>query len=187
MRKVVLDLRSEDTVKRSMKEVRQSFQTLYGVDSDVILRKIARNIEVFYIRPMMNELRRTPPRRRYPIDYPVEYVSDRQRRYVMWLLDGKPYERTNKIVNAWGYKVKKGRGKISIEVFNKIPEFKYVVGLIGTGKSQRSIKRYLKPMQPFHAKTGWRPAHEIVEKYVSKARKSSAKTIRNWTQQSSAG
>lgn len=186
VRRVILDLSTADSAKRSIGEINKAFGDLTeGKASEVMLKRVARRVEVFHIRPMMSELKEVPPKRTYPDDYPIEYKSEQQERFVRWLLGGKPYQRTNRIVNGWGYKVRIRRGRISIEVANKIPEFKFVVGLIGTGTSPRSIKRYLKPMQPFHMKTGWKPAHEIITEYVTRAKEDSVATIRQWLQQSS--
>ena len=186
VRRLLVDLRSADAARRSIKEINRAFADITtGKASEVMLKKLARKVEIYYVRPMMAELREIPPSRTYPDDYPIEYKSDKQRRYVMWLLGGKPYERTNRIVNGWGYKLHTKRGRISVEVTNKVPESKFVVGLIGTGTSTRSIKRYLAPIQPFHVKTGWKPAHEIVTTYIAKAKEDSVATIKEWLQQSS--
>lgn len=181
--RLVLDLRTADAAYKSLRDINKAFNFAEGKATDVMLRRVARKVEVTYIKPMMRELTEVPPKRKYPDDYPLNFVSDLQRRYVMWLLGGKPYQRTNRIVNGWGYRVRTRRGRVSVEVANKIPEYKYVVGLIGTGTSSRSIKRYLKPMQPFHMITGWKPAHEIVTEYITKAKEDSVETVRKWLQQ----
>lgn len=182
-RRLIIDLRSQDTAKRSIREINAAFKQLtssHGKPVEIMMRRVARHVEVMHIRPMIAELREKPRKRTWPDDYPIKYKSDIQRRKVMWLLNGKPYERSNKIVNGWGYKLKTKRGRISIEIENKVPEFKYVVGLIGTGTSRRSIRRYLKPMQPFHRITGWQPAHETVTKHIGEAKESAGNAVRKW-------
>lgn len=182
LRKVILDLRSASGVKRSLHDINKTFANVssYGTTSQYLLRLLTRYMSRHYFNPMLRELQETPPKRSYPDDYPITYVSPRQRRYVAWLLDGEPHERTNNIVKAWSYRIKQRRGKLSVEINNDIPESAYVVGNIGLGLSTRSIKRYTKPMQPFHKKTGWKPAHEIVRKYVTKAQEESSSVIQRW-------
>lgn len=181
VKRLIIDLRTADTTRRSLTEINNFFGNFGGeTASSVLLKRVARKIEIFHIRPMMLELKDKPRKRTYPDEYPIEYVSDKQERFVRALLGGKPYKRSNRIVNGWGYKIRVNRGRFSIEVANKIPEFKYVVGLIGTGTSRRSIKRYLKPMQPFHMITGWKPAHETITEYVTEAREDARETIREW-------
>lgn len=187
VRRVIIDIRDADSARRSIRELNRLFKNMTdGTSSptEYMLRRLSRKIEVFYIKPLIAELRTAPPKRTYPDDYPVVYKSTKQRKYVMWLLDGQPYERQNNIVNGWGYKIKISRGKVSIKIDNDVPEFKYVVGLIGTGTSQRSIKRYLEPMQPYHAITGWKPAHEPITRYIQDAKEDSIATIKKWLTES---
>ena len=182
-RRIVIDLRSSKAVSKTQQRLQRELgiRGSQGFFTEKMLRDLARKLEVFYIKPMLAELREAPSRRTYPKDYPIEFVSDVQRRYVMWLLGGKPYRRKNQIINAWGYKTRiRANGSISFEVFNDAPHMKYVVGLIGMGKSRRSIKRYTKHIQPFHQKTGWKPAYEIVQQYIGEAQEDAVATVKEW-------
>jgi hypothetical protein len=119
---------------------------------------------------MMRELRnQSPPERSYPQDYPIKFVSNKQRRFVMATLKGKPYKRTNSLSNGWYYRIRTSKSKISVTIGNRNNYAGYVVGKFGAGTSKRQMKRYIKPIQPFHSKTGWKPAYATVQKYLIKA------------------
>lgn len=138
--------------------------------SSVDTRKYAERIRRRYLTPMMRELKnQTPPHRSYPQDYPIQYVSEKQRRFVMALLRGKPYKRTHGLSKGWYYRMRTSGSKISVTIGNRRNYAGYVIGKFGVGISKRQIKRYLKPMQPFHKKTGWKPAHKTVQKYLLNA------------------
>ena len=177
--KTVLDVRSSRDAARTIKELRAK-TTRFTQDEKKMAKDIQRMIETDYLKPMLRELRKIPNKRQYPEDYPIKFKSDKQRRFVMSKLVGKPYRRKGILKSGWRFRTRTDGSKVKIKVFNKSPVSKYAVGLVGYGKSPRSIKRYLQPIQPFHTKTGWRPAYEIVQEYVDKANKEATTRLENW-------
>lgn len=175
---IILDLRDLEGLNRSIKHLDKISR--YYKDANQMLRDLGREIELQYIRPMMNELKDVPPRRKYPEDYPIRFTSDLQRRYVGWKLGGKPYQRRNRLIDAYGYKVRVYKRQLSVNVFNEWEGHKYVVGKIGLGRSKTSIRRYTKQIQEFHKTTGWSPAYKIVQKYHDKAKEFVRERATEW-------
>lgn len=177
--RVLIDLRTEKGVVATQKRLRRTRDEIS--DSNKILKKISRTVERKYMRPMMAELRKTPPSRSYPDEYPIQFTSDAQRKYVMMLLNGGPYDRTGNLPRGWFYRMRVRRSRfLSIKVANKYPESRYVVGDIGSGISQRAIRRYQKPIQAFHLKTGWKPAYEPVGKAIRLAKEEARDILQKW-------
>lgn len=146
------------------------------------LKEYASLLRRKHLRNMRRALKRqVPPRRKYPQDYPLEWTSEKQRKYVWgYILKGKPYTRKNKIQSGWKNKVSIRSNRIVVEMKNSYPESKFVVGLIGMGESKKSIKKYIKPIQRFHTITGWKPAYITVQKYINRAKEDGEKLAEEW-------
>lgn len=166
-RKIYITLTNTENVKKSIRRIREIKK---GIRNDSMYRKISNKAQVKFIRPLLRELQFVPPKRRYPEDYPIKYTTSKQRRYVMWLLNGKPYVPTNKVVGEWTAKIKyeARKNRFAITVKNETEYYGYVVGFYGLGVSRRQIKRYLKPMQGFHIDRGWKPIYKPYQKYINK-------------------
>ena len=89
---------------------------------------------------LLSELRYTPGK----VKYPIQWASEKQRRWYFANAAQIPYQRTGNMVAAWKAGVTVGDDAVAMFVENKSKALKYV-----TGKRQ----------QPFHANTGW-PRHE---------------------------
>ena len=179
--RVVLDLTSADSIKQAKDRIGSMYH--YYRDRKSFLEDMRSRLRRKYVKKMLRELKEVPDKREYPDDYPIEFTSDKQRRFVMSKLNGKPYVRTNKIVNSWSVKFKNERGKLTLQVKNKAPEHIYVVGKVGFGVSRRSLRRYKRPIQQFHVKTGWQPAYEIIQKYQQKMEEEADDIIEEWLQE----
>jgi hypothetical protein len=143
------------------------------------IKEIERKIKVRYMYPMMRKLKKYPEKRRYPQDYPIEFTSDKQRKYVMWLLEGKPYRRTGDLRKSWKFNVEYVGSKLRIKVYNELDHYIYIVGYLGLGLSSRSVSRYIKPMQRFHTLTGWNPAYKYTRHYGLRIRSEANDMIRD--------
>lgn len=179
-RRTVLDLRDLKSTQETYKRLRASRNHINNSDS--FLRGLRSRIISRYMRPMLRELREYPPRRKYPDDYPIEWTSLKQMRYVMgFVLKGKPYKRTGKLAAGWQYRVKiYKKSRISFHLKNDTDYSMFVKGRFGTGTSRRSIKRYIKPMQRFHMITGWQEAYDPVGKYIKRAKAYAIEETREW-------
>lgn len=139
--------------------------------SERLIQDDIKYIEQRYLKPLMRDLRYTPRHRVYPKDYPIKFVSDKQRRFVMAKLAGKPYKRTGKLQRGWHYSIKPDKhGRIMLRIWNESPIAKYVVGEVGLGTSMRSAKRYRQSIQAYHRQGGWRPAQDRVDKMLKRMR-----------------
>lgn len=169
-RGVTVDVTSSRSVKNAI-EYTKSLGKTASISSPETLHRYAERIRRRFLIPMMRELRdQKPPKRKYPEDYPIQFVSERQRRFVMATLRGKPYRRTNGLSKGWYYRMKIKGNKITVTIGNRKNYAGYVVGKFGVGVSKRQIRRYMKPMQPYHRQTGWKPAHVTIQKYLKKAK-----------------
>lgn len=175
----VLDIRNSRTASRTAKKIRDEILR-FQRDETEMTRDVERMIERDYLRPMLKELRKAPPRRMYPYDYPIEYVSDKQRRFVHAKLGGNPYKRTRNSAKGWKHRVKSEAGVISLKVWNKQGYTQFVRGTVGFGSSNRSMKRYISPIQPYHETTGWTPAYKIVQKYINEAKEEAQTYAEEW-------
>lgn len=175
---IVIDVHNLASLKKS----RQQFAKIrsYYADEKDMLTAVSRKMETDYIEPMMRELRKKPRKRSYPSQYPIQFTSVKQRMYVMAHLKGKPYKRTNSLVNGFDYTLKIQDGTINFKLDNSDPKSRYVVGKWGMGRSSSSIRRYTKDIQRFHTITGWPPAYTTVQKYMIPAREEAIATIRDW-------
>lgn len=102
---------------------------------------------------MLDELRAQPG----PPHYPLRWKSDRQRRYVMWLLRSEgnlPYQRTGELAQGWEVNIASSDAGGAITVENAVPYAQYVEG---------------DAAQPFHLDTGWPQAAPIIARYAEEA------------------
>lgn len=159
-----------------------------------IAQELGRELEEFYIKPLIHDLQYYPPEPNGKIDW----TSDKQRKYVMMLLRRKAkdegrepgdikYRRTYKLRDSWHYEVKVSMGKkgiIRVRLYNDAESYdpikgettqyaKFVQGAFGVGRSATSVRRYRKYMQKFHRDTGWREAaprvrnsYDMMEEYA---------------------
>ena len=102
---------------------------------------------------LLDQLRVTPPRPRYPL----RWTSERQRRFVMAKLREQgtlPYQRTGAYVDGYRVDERLGprRGRITLR--NTTPYAPFVGGRFDTGAWQ----------QGFHADTGWPMAAPLAER-----------------------
>lgn len=162
-----IDLTNMQTIKQTRSRLKSVVSKLSGLDNE--LERIKKRIEAEVVKPMMFDLKDYPRPRQYPEDYPIQFVSDAQRKYVMAKLNGKPYQRTGAIRRGWRYKLYVTDGKIILKLGNKSKHAQYVQGLYGLGDRERHIKRYRKPIMPYHMKTGWQEAHPIIHDAQRKA------------------
>lgn len=177
--KIVINIGSRKSVAAAKKQV-EAIQNRYK-DTDAMLMEFSKRIEKEYMKPMLRKLKNeVPTKRRYPSDYPLEFTSEKQRRYVMWKLNGKPYKRSHELERGWFYRVNQKSGKITITIGNDKKYSKFVVGKFGLGFSSRQKRRYVEPQQKFHQVTGWLPAHKTVQKYLIKAKNASTTLVNQW-------
>lgn len=177
MVKQLIDLSSVNSLKQTITRVDKLKSELIKNES---LDEYTEYIESKYIRPMIKELKKTPRKRHYPNDYPIEFKSDRQRRFVMSKLGGKPYRRKGSITRGWKYKFYSKDNLIRLKLENVNRSSLFVRGRFGIGKSSSSIRRYTKSIQPFHLKTGWKPAYKIVHKWMDKLKRDNKTDLSNW-------
>lgn len=99
---------------------------------------------------MLEELRATPGAPKYPL----QWASDKQRRFVMAKLrrEGNlPYRRTGALEKSWRADVVLSEGSGTFSVVNDDPSSIYVQGDYA---------------QPMHLATGWPQAAPIISKYA---------------------
>jgi hypothetical protein len=132
-----------------------SAPSLTATGTNLVTRRLATEI--------LRELRAAPARPRYPI----QWTSEKQRRYVMAMLrrtNNLPYRRTGKLVRGW-----KSNKKIDVRggifaVENKVKYAGYVQGPFGS-KAKAGEQR----QQKFHRRSGWPSAPDVVARYRKKA------------------
>lgn len=182
--RVIVDLSTYSGITAAKAQLKTIYNTYKNPEGFLV--KFEKTLKAKYIRPMLRELKAYPNRRKWPADYPsgeLEWTSEAQRRFVMMKLrkeDNFPFERNNALKRGWNTKTKISAGKLSIRINNRRPESKYVVGLVGLGKSASSVRRYMRPMQRFHGITGWQPAYKTVQKYMGRAKEDAVATLKQW-------
>jgi len=123
---------------------------------NALVADIGRDVANDYTPLLERELAtNVPPKRSFPSDYPIEWVSDAQRRAFFAKTKGKPYVRTGQLANSWTVDVTTEGGIFSINVRNPANAAKYVYGSL----SRQSPGRF---QQRFHKITGWPVAAEII-------------------------
>jgi hypothetical protein len=178
--KLVLNLQNVKETGKTVNRLRRIAS--YFNRKEVVLTEMADTISKKYMKRMLRDYKRQiPQRRKWPEDYPIEFVSRKQQAKVMILLKGKPYQRRNRIQTGWEYKITTlNRDKIVIKFGNKWPDSKYVVGTIGFSNKSRFINEYTKHIQPFHTITGWQPAYVTYQKYMKKAVNEANNIAKRW-------
>lgn len=108
--------------------------------------RFARNVRADfnqYIRlGLLAQLRRTPAK----VHYPIEWASEKQRRWYFANADQIPYQRTGKLAAGWRTDITVSDAAIVFSILNKVKYERYVSG---------------SRQQPFHRNTGW-PLHADV-------------------------
>lgn len=126
-----------------------------------------------YIDPLVDKLKKYPRTR--DRSKKVDWASEDQKKYMMWMWRKNriklPHRRTKKLQKGWEGEVTYDdqEQQISIEIKNTNPRSQYVVGKVGFSKAISDIKKYEKPIQPFHKKL-WKPAHAVIQPVVEKIR-----------------
>lgn len=178
-KKFQIDLSSPEGIKNSIKDIEKLKR--YYKNKDMPMRRIKQKIETTDLRYLLNELREYPPPR--DTSEKIQFVSAKQRKYVMRLLKGKGYKRTGQLAKGWNFVIVKTGTAIKIKITQTTPYAQYVIGKFGMGKSRRSIGRYTKTQQPFHVKTGWRPAYksyQLVQEKIAELKEQTLVYFRKW-------
>jgi len=113
-------------------------------------------------------LKAEPRTRTYPADYPLEWTSDKQRRYVMWLLrttNRFPYVSTHELSNAWDVWGTMDKGEMVITIKNPSHAAEFVYGTL----SFRGVNEAKRTQQRFHQITGWQTAVETANFFFDEA------------------
>lgn len=142
---------------------------------------IAREMQYAVLNPMLALLRVYPARQ---IGMKMRWKSEKQKRYVLMKLRKEknlPYKRTMGLARGWTAtaRVNPNTGSLQITTANlatsrdargrRVKFARYVIGDIGLGKSERSIRRYADPIQPFHQDRGWQPAALTIMRFYDRA------------------
>lgn len=110
---------------------------------------------------VINGLAFTPPRRRWPQDYPIEWTSERQRRAYFATNGfgaGIPYSRTGRLQDGW--RLTKNEFDVVFENPSRIGKF--VFGTFDIPEADA-----LRAMQRFHAITGWKPVYTTAQTWFA--------------------
>jgi len=129
----------------------------------------------------LDELRFTPPK----VKYPIQWTSEKQRRAFFATKGfgrGIPTKRTGKLQASWKIVGKMVNGKYVLAVTNPEAYSPFVVG----GINFKSQKQAIQPMQQFHRNTGWQPVQDTVvfwyDTFQELFNKRYEKTLREFTQ-----
>jgi hypothetical protein len=109
--------------------------------------------EDFVLRVLQQE----PDVRQYPSDYPIEWESRPQERFVKGFILQKdsqgniiPYKRSGRLARSWGYGLKNVTKGVKFFFKNPTRIAKYVYG-----SASKVVTNARKFQQRFHAITGW--------------------------------
>lgn len=176
--RMVLDFSDLRTFTDTIQRLERS-RTYYSEGGKQRLRQFKSEVQSQFMNPMLQELGFEPG------DSPpgnfAKRATPRQKRYYWWAVsqgliqtdaNGK-YIRTHELSGGWVVEVDLTFGRrnvITLRTHNKKRYSLYVVGRISLGKTQKSVKNYLQPVQKFHRYTGWMPASPIIQKYYAAAR-----------------
>ena len=148
------------TVVSDNDEWLRDLQQVHAVAGERIETYARREVRPFVSQQVDKTLRQEPRVRQYPNDYPLEWASEKQRKYVMAKLrreNNLPYRRTHDFVHAWHVTADYTRGLSSIVIYNDAetddgqPLEQYV-----TGRRQ----------QPYHHITGWPSSGSVIQVIV---------------------
>lgn len=164
-RLTVIDLSNPQSMTQSINAISGMRDRIAKADRSV-LREVQKVIRRKHISPMLTALHtQRGKERRYPADYPIEFESDRQRKFVMANLRGKPTKRSGALQRGWRARVTIRKMKIVMSLKNSERGARHVLGDVGLGVSKRQMRRYLKPIQRYHKKF-WEPAQNIVNEHM---------------------
>ena len=107
---------------------------------------------------LLDELRDTPPK----VKYPIEWTSERQRRAFFATNGfgrGIPTKRTGKLQGAWRVVGMGRNGTYVLTITNPTAYLPFVVGTLNF----KSARQAIQPMQQFHRNTGWQPIQPTIE------------------------
>lgn len=172
VRRFVIDLTNLHQFDQSVRQINQ-------INSQRVLHDIGEEIRRKFLVPLVVRLRRYPSnsiRRRRPL----EFVSPKQRRFVMALLNGRPYRRTRRMARGWRPSVRVRGGVLYAGITNTVPYTGYVMGKYGAGTSSRQIRRYRQPQQPYHRRGGWGLAYKEVTPVYEQMRQYAQVQIKGW-------
>lgn len=187
VRKIVLYPGNRRSIEKALAQGRGIERELRNFGNQEVIDRTVSQIRTRVLAPMLRLLAVYPARQ---LGMRIRWKSERQRRKVMMLLvkqakeegrypDNIAYRRTRGLGKAWEADIKydKKRGVITVKVENtaarqdertgrmvKIQPF--VTGNIGIGKSESSMQRYRRPMQPFHIDRGWQLSAPIIRRYM---------------------
>lgn len=106
------------------------------------------------------ELRKEPP----PAKQPIEWASERQRRFVMAMYREKgieKYERSHRLSESWTFlAITEGR-IFRVEIENPAPQAKFVYGSMAQNRAAA-----LRFKQKMHSSTGWIDATDAATKWT---------------------
>lgn len=186
--KVVFNAGDPKAIRKAWKELDRKAKAIRRVEKQALPR-VASELRVRVFGPMLRVLRRYPPRKH---GMKMRWRSVAQRITVMAILyrqakergirnpKGKDlaYKRTDKYKRGWQYNLRIVARRLRVTVENdaitthKNNTYRYgkfVGGNIGLGGSKSSMRRYKRPIQPFHTDRGWQETAPIVRKYVTRA------------------
>lgn len=121
---------------------------------------------------LLNELRAMQPGRP---KYPIQWTSEKQRRYVMWKLrkaGNLPYRRTGALMKAWRSRRYTTKSGGFLTVTNDVSIAPYVIG----------DAAYPGWQQFFHIQTGWPIAKQIDDAKVLWAGRGEIMIIKKWAE-----
>lgn len=151
-REIVLDFNDLTTIDDAIVTFDRARERLANIDE--IMKAARLQFMRHDVRELLRELKKTGRRRRK--GEKVRWTSDRQRRYVMRLLGGRPYVRNNQLVGSWVVRVRRLDNERSLfYLTNRKPWVRFVVGAWGTSFKPRDIKYYEHFQQGFHADMDW--------------------------------
>ncbi len=128
-----------------------TLQQVHEIVPEHIERYARRELRPFVSQRVDQTLRREPPVRSYPEDYPLEWTSEKQQR-AYFVTDGFgagiPYRRTHEYVQGWHVRGDYTHGLTAIEVYHDDEVVDFVAG---------------RRQQRFHRITGWPNANDTLQ------------------------
>jgi len=106
------------------------------------------------------ELRKEPP----PAERPIEWASEKQRRFVMAMYREKgieKYERTHQLSESWKFLALTEGRVFRVEIENPAPQAKFVYGSMAQNRAAA-----LRFKQKMHSNTGWQDVTDTATKWT---------------------
>lgn len=179
-----INIGDADEISEFEEELRRRRNELKSISKEN--KRIAQKINREILKPLEQKVKEDRPPVRLPGDK-VNWKSPRQRKLVMMQYRKAgiepPYPRTDKMVNSFeaNAEVNASGTRISVNIENTDPKAPYVLGEFGVGKSASSIRRYEKPIQPFH-KERWEPAYKKVQPAIEASQEMYEEEISEWVE-----